>query len=144
MWIYDNKEYETIHNDNIYGFIYKITFKSGKYYIGKKNFFFYKTLPILKNKRKRENHIQFFYKIVNNKRKYFELVKQESDWKTYTGSIKKDISEPVVRKEILEFAFSKRHLTYLETKYLFLNNVLEDDNAINENILGKFYKGNLI
>ena len=144
MWIYDNKEYETIHNDNIYGFIYKITFKSGKYYIGKKNFFFYKTLPVLKNKDKRKGHIEFFYRIIDHKRKYYELIKKESDWFSYTGSIKKNILEPVVRKEILEFAYSKRHLTYLETKYLFLNNVLEDDNAINENILGKFYKGNLI
>ena len=144
MWIYDNKEYETIHNDNIYGFIYKITFKSGKYYIGKKNFFFYKTLPVLKNKKKRKGHIEFFYRIIDHKRKYYELIKKESDWFSYTGSIKKNILEPVVRKEILEFAYSKRHLTYLETKWLFKEDVLERDEYINENILGKFFKNNLI
>ena len=48
------------------------------------------------------------------------------------------------KREILEFAFNKKHLTYLETKYLFCNNVLENEEYINDNILGKFFRKDLV
>ena len=127
-----------------YGFIYKLTFetkdtKEEKYYIGKKAFYSFRELPMLKNGKKRNGHIKFL------PRKKKELVKKESDWKTYEGSYKGDRTNLVLKeKRILCFARTKRELTYLETKYLFLYEVLERDEFLNENILNKFFKGNLV
>ena len=45
-----------------------------------------------------------------------------------------------LKKQILELAFNKKHLTYLETKYLFSHEVLENpEEYYNDNILGKFF-----
>ena len=44
-------------------------------------------------------------------------------------------------KQILSYVKSKKELTYYECKELFINEVLERDNEyINDNILGKFYR----
>lgn len=113
-----------------FGFIYKVHHTSAnKSYIGRKQILSNRTLPPLKGtKRKRK-------------------VQKESDWKTYYGShpeIKQLISEgkeSEFTREILEFAFSPKHLTYLETRYLFEYRVLEQpDIYYNYNILGKFFR----
>jgi hypothetical protein len=39
---------------------------------------------------------------------------------------------------------TKKQLTYWETKSLFHYNVLEDERYMNDNILGKFYRKDLI
>ena len=45
-----------------------------------------------------------------------------------------------LNKQILEVAFNKKHLTYLETKWLFQLEVLEQpEKYYNDNILGKFF-----
>ena len=49
----------------------------------------------------------------------------------------------ISNKIILEWAESKRQLTYLETKYQFIYEVLEIEEFLNYNILGKFYRGKL-
>lgn len=71
-------------------------------------------------------------------------VVSQSDWEKYNGSNKDllmDISNgDIIEKIIIEFCYSKTQLTYLETKHLFCNDVLEDDKYYNSNILGKFYK----
>ena len=71
---------------------------------------------------------------------------KESDWKTYYGSqteikeLVKNGKESDFRREILKFVNSKKHLTYFECKYLFIYEVLENnDEYINDNILAKFY-----
>ena len=118
---------------NTFGFIYEATYIPTKEkYLGKKVLFFNRTLPPLKGaKRKRK-------------------VIKESDWQTYYGShtkIKQLLSEgkqEYFSREILEFAFNKKHLTYLETKYQFCNNVLENTEYINDNILGKFFRKDLV
>ena len=78
-------------------------------------------------------------------------IQKESDWKTYYGSheeIKRMITEgksEEFQREILEFAFSPKHLTYLETRYLFYYRVLEFQNVYyNNNILGKFFPKDII
>ena len=45
-----------------------------------------------------------------------------------------------VDKSILEYAYSKKELTYLENKALYCLGVLEDEHSMNGNIAGKFYK----
>ena len=131
MWTYKKKRVESIEDipEGVVGFIYEVTHTpSKKKYIGKKQLVYKKTLPPLKGK-KRRRHSQ-----------------KESDWKTYYGSnetIKGMISEGKVgefKREILQYAYSKKQLSYLETKYLFLRNVLESDEYFNENILGKFFR----
>jgi hypothetical protein len=71
----------------------------------------------------------------------------ESDWQTYYGS-HKDIMALVkagkqseFTREILMFVPTKKLLTYYETKYLFIKEVLESEGEyINDNILSKFFR----
>ena len=68
-------------------------------------------------------------------------VQKESDWKTYYGShsfIKESNKEDLERK-ILQLAFNKKELTYLECKWQFVLEVLETSKYLNDNILGKFF-----
>ena len=135
MWLYNNEVIKGIEQmpKNTFGFIYEATYiPTNEKYLGKKVLFFNRTLPPLKGaKRKRK-------------------VIKESDWQTYYGShtkIKQLLSEgkqEYFSREILEFAFNKKHLTYLETKYQFSNNVLENTEYINDNILGKFFRKDLV
>lgn len=131
MWVYDNKVIESIDDipPNSVGFIYEVThIPSGKKYIGKKALYHKKTRPPLKG----------------YKRKRVEFV--ESDWKSYYGSheevksLLKEVGSEIFKREIMEFSKSKKRLSYLETKYLFQREVLENqDKYFNSNILGKFY-----
>ena len=111
------------------GFVYKIHNKTnGKYYIGKK---------ILLNKRTRKP-------LKGYKRKRVDYV--ESNWMKYTGSneeTKKWKIEECYR-EILYICYNKLELTYFETKLQFIESVLEDERYVNNNILGKFYKGKIL
>jgi hypothetical protein len=136
MWIYGNEQITDASQfpSGAFGFVYRIThLPTGKQYIGRKQILSNRTLPPLKGtKRKRK-------------------IQKESDWKTYYGShpqIKSLIIEGKAEefnREILEFAFSPKHLTYLETGYLFYYRVLEFPNLFfNDNILGKFFRKDLI
>ena len=61
----------------------------------------------------------------------------ESDWKTYTSSsneLNKDIEslgKENFKFEIIDFAYSKSHLKYLEAKYQFDNDVLLSESWYN-------------
>ncbi len=44
-----------------------------------------------------------------------------------------------LERKILQVAYNKKELTYLECKYQFISEVLEDKKYLNDNILGKFY-----
>ena len=70
-----------------------------------------------------------------------EKIIDNSNYKSWTL---KENKHDGFKREILEFAFKKKHLTYLETKYLFTNNVLENNEYINDNILGKFFRKDLV
>lgn len=134
-WTYNGQLITEIKDmpENTYGFIYEVFHKpSGKKYLGKKVLHFNRTLPPLKGmKRKRK-------------------VVKESDWRTYFGShveIKQLIKEEKqneFERRILQFVPTKKLLTYYECKYLFINEVLEHDEYINDNILAKFYRKDFI
>jgi len=147
-WKFLNKPFLEPSKD-VYGFIYKLTFfdkESGtfKYYIGKKNFWFLHCKKALMLDKKRKGHIKFVNKRYNGRLLKHEIFIKESDWRKYEGSFKGDRTNlELVEKEILYFAESKRHLTYLEARTLFNENVLESDSYLNENILGRFFRGNL-
>jgi len=132
MWFYADREISQLSDfpNDTFGFIYRIIhIPTQKQYIGKKQLISNRTLPPLKGtKRKRK-------------------IQKESDWKTYYGShstikqmIKDGKADEFIR-EIIEFATSKKQLTYLETRYLFQYRVLEfPDIYYNDNILNRFFR----
>ena len=135
MWLYKNKEINSIEDmpTDTFGFVYLVTHTpSGKKYLGKKQLIANRTLPPLKGQKK--------------KRK----IQKESDWKTYYGSqteVKQLVKEAKDKlefvREIIIFTSTKKQLTYFETKLQFVNEVLENDEYLNSNILGKFFRKDL-
>lgn len=117
------------------GFIYLIETIDGRKYIGKKNFY---------SKRKRKFGKKEIAKIRDKRRKHWEYVIKESDWKTYVSSNKKlqeEIKKGLVyKKYILDYAFSKKELSYKEEKLLFTQEVLERTNWMNDNIRGVYFR----
>jgi len=135
-WIYDGRIITEMSDmpEGTFGFIYEVTHTpTGRKYIGKKVLYFNRTLPPLTDQKRKR-------KIV-----------KESDWKTYFGShaeivdLIKEGKQEEFTKQILCFVRSKKLLTYYETKYLFIKEVLEyRNNYINDNVLGKFYRKDFI
>ena len=111
------------------GFVYKIIHTpTGKFYIGKKSLTSTRRLKPLKGKiRKR-------------------VVKKASDWEKYYSSnewIKSEVKEGRggdFEREIIQFCFSKKSLTYWEVWWQFKFDVLSDPQSINENLMGKFFR----
>ena len=141
-WLYNEQEITDISQfpQNTFGFVYKVITPEGKKYIGKKVLFH--------NQKKKLTKVELAEQTGSGRRKTFKIVQKESDWKKYFGSnthLKNQISKGEVtledlRKQIIEVAFTKKHLTYLETKILFQLEVLEKPREYyNDNILGKFF-----
>jgi len=140
MWLYGGYEISCIDDmpKGTVGFIYEVHHKpTGIRYIGKKQIY---------STRKRKFGKKEISKITDKRKKLYEMVTKESDWKTYYGS-QKEIKELVksnssedFERTILCFVSSKKLLTYFETKELFKREVLESSGKyLNDNILGKFY-----
>jgi hypothetical protein len=144
MWKYNKGEISDISEIpyGAFGFVYEVLHKpSGKKYIGRKQLISVTTKALGKKE---------LAEITDKRASKKKKVQKESDWKTYYGShseIKQLIKEgkqEEFERTILEFAFSPKHLTYLETKYLFSLGVLENgDVYFNDNILGKFFRKDL-
>jgi len=141
-WLYNGKEITDISQfpSNTFGFIYEVITPKGKKYVGKK--------VLYHNQKKKLTKVELSEQTGRGRRKTFKIVQKESDWKKYIGSntkLKNQIAEGEVtlenlKKHIIEIGFNKKHLTYLETKYLFQLEVLENpDLYYNDNILGKFF-----
>ena len=141
-WLYNGKEITDISQfpSNTFGFIYEVITPEGKKYVGKK--------VLYHNQKKKLTKVELSEQTGRGRRKTFKIVQKESDWKKYYGSnshLKNQISKGEVtleslEKQIIQTASNKKHLTYLETKYLFQLEVLEKpDLYYNDNILGKFF-----
>tara|TARA_B110000902_G_C14012147_1_gene476898 strand:- start:117 stop:557 length:441 start_codon:yes stop_codon:yes gene_type:complete len=143
-WTYQSKEVTSISDlpEDVMGFVYVIEYEDGTYYFGQKNMFKSMTLNALKNGETREGAVRVG-KNKGGKRVYFDLVTKESNWLTYEGSSEATKDLVITDKTILDVAYSKRSLTYLEAKRLFIEEALEDEQCHNLNILGKFFKGNI-
>lgn len=149
MWYYKGDPVETLEDipQGTYGFIYRVKHKkTGREYIGKKQLFTRRNKKLGKkeyNKLKEERK----QKKLRGKTPEKKLVVQESNWKDYYGS-QKEIKELVKQgnksdfeREILKFVNTKKLLTYYETKYLFIYEVLEKGTRyINNNIEGRYFK----
>ena len=127
---------------DIFGFIYKITNTiTGEYYIGKKQVI---------SVRKRKFGKREIAALEDKRVKKYEMVIKESDWKLYrssNGTVKKwfetEESTSHCNLEILRFCSNKKSLTYYELQEQFAHDVLADDLALNDNLLGKFFRKDL-
>lgn len=119
-WLYEDKEYDETPEE-YQGFIYKITeLDTGKKYIGKKNFWKPKVLPITKKRKRRVR------------------TRVESDWRDYYGSsaevkllIEKKGNDNF-KREILRLCKNKGEMSYYEAKEQFDREVLFSDEYYNE------------
>lgn len=128
------------------GFVYKITHTpTGRYYIGKKTLFTNRNIKLgkrelatIKEERKRKG--------VSGRLPSKKFVRKESDWENYYSSnswIKEQVkngNSQYFHREIIQFCHNKKSMTYWETYWQMEYGVLLDDSAINDSILGKYYK----
>ena len=120
MWYYNNELFE-LTPEEYQGFVYQITeLRTNKKYIGKKNFWKPKILPINKTRKRRVR------------------TRVESDWKTYFSSssqiqkLVEESGEEKFKREILKLCKTKGEMSYYEAKLQFENNVLFRDDYYNE------------
>jgi hypothetical protein len=103
-------------------------------YIGKKNFFAKIKRPLGKKALAMSTDKRL--------KKYAHVIKP--DFLNYFSSNKvlKDAHKAgvVIKREILRICYSQMELTYQETKHQFQYEVLEKQEFLNGNILGRFYK----
>lgn len=139
-WLYNGDDYISIQQfpQDCIGFIYKISnIETGKMYIGKK------ILRNLLTKKLTIKEREAWEKPGKVPTKKKEI--KESNWSTYYGSSKllladvKALGPHKFTREIIQFCFSKKSLTYWEVYYQFKYDVLRCD-SYNETILGRFFK----
>ena len=124
------------------GFVYTMNYLDSKKgmvysYIGKKNFY---------SKRKKKFGKKALAAMTDKRAKKYEMI-IKLDYENYFSSnkeLKKAYKDgKMVYRTILKICFSKMELTYEETKAQFKYEVLERDDYLNGNILGRFYKGKI-
>lgn len=137
-WLYKGE----VFNDNkipegAIGFIYEMeAIIDGKAvrYIGKKNF--YSTTKKKMGKRAVAN--------MEDKRAKKYTIQVKPNYQNYYSSNKvlQDAHKNgiPIKRFMVRICFSKTELTYHETKYQFVREVLEKEEYLNANILGRFYK----
>lgn len=120
MWYYNNEQYDSTPEE-FQGFVYLITeLDTNKKYIGKKNFWKPKILPVTKKRKRRVR------------------TRVESDWREYTGSSEKVTTLVESRgldkfkREILRLCKTKGEMSYYEAKLQFEYDVLLSDEYFNE------------
>ena len=137
--------WDKLNPEDYIGFVYKITnLTDGKFYIGKKYFWY--------NKKKKLTKKQLADLPPGPGRKpTHEIVRVESDWKTYWGSSKELLESVRVLGEdhfecmILMPCKTKKQLTYYEMHYQCKYECLiPGTNSYNDNILGKFFTRDLV
>ena len=141
-WIYKGNEIKSLGDfgKDIMGFVYCTThIPTGKSYIGKK-------FLVHTQKRKLSKKDLKVYEGSPGRPPKYKLVSKESDWESYYSSNKTILellkleSKSNFTRQILHLCKCKKELTYFETKYQFLYEVLEKpDKYFNDNILGKFF-----
>lgn len=131
MWYYNEEEYNETPEE-YQGFVYEITeLDTGKKYIGKKNFWRPKTLPITKSRKRRVR------------------TRAESDWREYYGSSKEvqllieSKGQSNYRRTIIRLCKTKGEMSYYEAKLQFKNDVLLNDDYYNEFIGCKIHSRHL-
>ena len=143
-WIYKGNSITELNDmpKGTIGFIYKITNgKTGEYYIGKKN---------VLSTRKRNFGKKEIALLTDKRLKTYEMITKESDWRLYRSSNKqvqewfKDETNDQLELRILRFCSNTKSLTYYELQEQFAHDVLGDELALNDNLLGKFFRKDLL
>ena len=144
-WLHENKVIDKIEDfpKGCFGFVYIIkNLTTHQFYIGKKFLSHKKTKKLGKKAIAEQTG--------PGRKKLKEVTYAESDWKTYWGSCKplledvKKLGEQNFSREILEFAITSKHLSYLEAKYQFKLDCLEfHANSYVDNIQGRYFKKDL-
>jgi hypothetical protein len=137
-WSYQGQDFESsMIPEGAEGFVYEMqAIIDGKLvrYIGKKNFysvtkkrFGKKAVSSMQDKRAKKYTMQ-------KKLTYLDYYS--------SNAVLKDAHKAgiEIRRYMLKICFSKMELTYYETKFQFVRGVLESDEFLNGNILGRFYK----
>lgn len=131
MWYYNDEQFDTAPED-YQGFVYLITnLSNNRKYIGKKNFWKPKILPINKTRKRRVR------------------TRTESDWRDYYGSSQEVIllveqtGRDNFQREILKLCKTKGEMSYYEAKYQFEKDVLLNDEYYNEFIGCKIHSKHL-
>ena len=138
FWTYKGQVFGELDiPNNAIGFIYQMSaIIDGKSvsYIGKKNFFANIKRPLGKKA----------LAVTTDKRlKKYKLVIRPDFLNYYSSNtvLKQAHKQGVtIKREILKICYSARELTYQETKHQFVYEVLEKEEFLNGNILGRFYK----
>ena len=128
--------------DNL-GFVYKITnLTNSKFYVGKKVFW--------NNKKHKLTKKQLAEQSGPGRKPTHEVIRTESDWKTYWGSNKqlltdvKELGENYFECLVLKVCKTKKQLTYWEMHYQCKLECLTSPSlSYNDNILGKFFTKDL-
>jgi len=120
-WLYDGIPFDDTLVNNYQGFVYFIeNLTNGKFYIGKKTFWFTRT-------------------------RKGKTIKFESDWKKYYGSseyLKEDIDligKEHFKRYIVNLCKTKGEMNWIEAAYQFHFDVLSNEMFYNNNILQRFY-----
>jgi hypothetical protein len=137
-WTYNGVEFtEFMIPEGAVGFVYMMTAViDGKSvaYVGKKNFFAKIKRPLGKKALAMSTDKRL--------KKYSRVIKP--DYMNYYSSNKtlKDAHKAgvVIKREILMICYSQMELTYQEVKHQFKYEVLEKDEYLNANILGRFFR----
>ena len=136
-WLYQGKQFKnSMIPKDAEGFVYEMQATiNGKIfkYIGKKNF--YSTVKKRFGKRA-------LAQVTDKRTKKYTVVTKESYENYYSSN--KTLQEAhkagiEIRRYIIQICFSKTELTYFEVKFQFVRGVLESDEFLNGNILGRFY-----
>jgi len=125
------------------GFVYKITNNvTGKFYIGKKNFFSKQNKPLTKTELAEQT---------DKRKSKKKLVVKESNWMNYWGSNKelladiKELGEDKFDRQILTLCKTKKSLTYWEMHHQCKHDcIVSPQFSYNDQILGKFYPRDLL
>jgi hypothetical protein len=137
-WVYKGEVFnDSKIPEGALGFIYEMeAIIEGKAvrYIGKKNFysttkkkFGVKALANMEDKRAKKYTIQ----VKPNYQNYYSSNKVLQD--AHKAGV-------IIKRFMVRICFSKTELTYHETKFQFVREVLEKEEYLNANILGRFYK----
>lgn len=137
-WVYKGEVFnDSKIPEGALGFIYEMeAIIDGKAvrYVGKKNFysttkkkFGVKALANMEDKRAKKYTIQ----VKPNYQNYYSSNKVLQD--AHKAGV-------IIKRFMVRICFSKTELTYHETKFQFVREVLEKEEYLNQNILGKFYK----
>ena len=137
-WSYQGQDFESsMIPEGAEGFVYEMqAIINGKLvrYIGKKNF--YSTTKKRMGKRA-------VAQLQDKRTKKYTMQKKLSYLDYYSSNAELKAAHKAgieIRRYIIKICFSKTELTYYETKYQFVRGVLESDEFLNGNILGRFYK----